>query len=53
MAAKQGWKMNLVTMETSMASGIAATYGYSVAGGVPGVLRCELGGATLAQLSER
>lgn len=38
---KQGWKMNLVTMETSMASGIAATYGYSVAGGVPGGLLAE------------
>ena len=37
----QGWKMNLVTMETSMASGIAATYGYSVAGGVPGGLLAE------------
>ena len=37
----KGWKMNLVTMETSMASGIAATYGYSVAGGVPGGLLAE------------
>ena len=40
-AANQGWKINLVTMETSMASGIAATYGYSVAGGVPGGLLAE------------
>ena len=40
-APLQGWKMNLVTMETSMASGIAATYGYSVAGGVPGGLLSE------------
>eukprot|EP00966_Prymnesium_polylepis_P119950 2771814-Prymnesium_polylepis.1 len=38
---QQGWKQNLVTMETSMASGIAATYGYSVAGGVPGGLLAE------------
>ena len=37
----QGWKLNLVTMETSMASGIAASYGYSVAGGVPGGLLAE------------
>ena len=40
-AGLTGWKMNLVTMETSMASGIAATYGYSVAGGVPGGLLAE------------
>ena len=40
-APKQGWKQNLVTMETSMASGIAATYGYSVAGGIPGGLLAE------------
>jgi len=51
-----GWKMNLVTMETSMASGIAATYGYSVAGGVPGGLLAEfvmssLGKATVAEIS--
>ena len=26
LAWQQGWKQNLVTMETSMASGIAATY---------------------------
>ena len=38
---QQGWKVNLVTMETSMASGIAATYGYSVAGGIPGGLIAE------------
>lgn len=38
---QQGWKQNLVTMETSMASGIAATYGYSVAGGIPGGLLAE------------
>ena len=48
--------MNLVTMETSMASGIAATYGYSVAGGVPGGLLAEyvmsrMGKATVAELS--
>jgi hypothetical protein len=36
-----GWKLNLVTMETSMASGIAAAYGYSVAGGVPGGMLAE------------
>ena len=51
-----GWKMNLVTMETSMASGIAATYGYSVAGGVPGGLLAEfvmssMGKATVAEIS--
>ena len=51
-----GWKMNLVTMETSIASGIAATYGYSVAGGIPGGLVAEyvmsvLGKATVAELS--
>ena len=92
-----GWKMNLVTMETSMAcmhrtrlqhsyllrhttplhssqpftrhasdhplldppacaAGIAATYGYSVAGGVPGGLLAEfvmssLGKATVAEIS--
>ena len=51
----QGWKMNLVTMETSMASGIAATYGYSVAGGVPGGLLAEfviphIGKATVAEI---
>ena len=56
MAAKQGWKMNLVTMETSMASGIAATYGYSVAGGVPGGLLAEyvmssLGKQTVVELT--
>ena len=54
--ALQGWKMNLVTMETSMASGIAATYGYSVAGGVPGGLLAEyvmssLGKSTVTELS--
>ena len=52
----QGWKMNLVTMETSMSSGIAATYGYSVAGGVPGGLIAEhvmdeLGKACVAELT--
>lgn len=40
-APSQGWKLNLVTMETSMSSGIAAAYGYSVAGGVPGGLLAE------------
>lgn len=54
-SSMQGWKMNLVTMETSMASGIAATYGYSVAGGVPGGLLAEfviphIGKATVAEL---
>lgn len=53
---QQGWKVNLVTMETSMASGIAATYGYSVAGGVPGGLLAEyvvsyMGRKTVAELS--
>ena len=52
----EGWKMNLVTMETSMSSGIAATYGYSVAGGVPGGLLAEyvmssLGRATVLELA--
>ena len=52
----QGWKLNLVTMETSMSSGIAATYGYSVAGGVPGGLIAEhvmdeLGKACVAELT--
>ena len=37
----EGWKQNLVTMETSLASGIASTYGYSVAGGIPGGLLAE------------
>jgi len=51
-----GWKMNLVTMETSMASGIAATYGYSVAGGIPGGLLAEyvmssMGRCTVAELT--
>jgi len=55
-AGLTGWKMNLVTMETSMASGIAATYGYSVAGGVPGGLLAEyvmswLGKRTVAEIS--
>ena len=55
-ASKEGWKMNLVTMETSMASGIAATYGYSVAGGVPGGLLAEfvmahVGRATVNELT--
>jgi len=54
----QGWKMNLVTMETSMASGIAATYGYSVAGGVPGGLLAEfvmshVGKAMVLELTPR
>ena len=38
----EGWKSNLVTIETSMSSGIAATYGYSVAGGIPGGLLAEV-----------
>ena len=29
-----GWKVNLVTMETSMSSTISALYGYSSAGGI-------------------
>ena len=37
----EGYKHNLVTMESSMASCIASTYGYSVAGGIPGGLLGE------------
>ena len=47
----QGWKINLVTMETSMSSGIAATYGYSVAGGIPGGLLAEYVATVLGSLA--